>query len=230
MIIAANRETAELIPARHRAKVKTMLGIGVSAADKVDGVQAPSRPEGFVVLFVALLRPLKGGSLALKTLQLLAQKRSDSKLIFIGGGSEGERLADLARRLGVGDRVQFLGGLARPQVLGWMQVADALLLPSLRDSGGQVLLEAMAQGKPVVCLDLGGPGEIVDAESGFKIHPGEPSQVVSELAAALDKLAASPSLRQAMGEAGRLRVHEQFDWEKRGERMMQLYREVRQSN
>lgn len=226
MIIAANRETAELIPARYREKVKTMLGIGVAPGDKVDGVPPLSRPPGFVVLFVALLRPLKGGSLALKTLQVLAQKRSDAKLVFIGGGSEGSRLAELARQLGVCDRVQFLGGLPRPQVLGWMQVADALLLPSLRDSGGQVLLEAMAQGKPVVCLDLGGPGEIVSAECGFKIYPGNPSQVVSELAAALDKLATNPSLRQAMGEAGRRRVHEQFDWDRRGERMMKLYDEV----
>lgn len=228
-IIAANRETAELIPACYRHKVKTMLGIGVSASDKAEGIPPASRPDGFVILFVALLRPLKGGSLALKALQVLTQTRPDSMLVFIGGGSERSRLTELARQLGLGERVQFLGGLPRPQVLGWMQVADALLLPSLRDSGGQVLLEAMTQAKPVVCLDLGGPGEIVSAECGFKVHPDEPSQVVSALAAALDKLAGSPSLRQAMGEAGRRRVHEQFDWDKRGERMMQLYGEVRNS-
>jgi glycosyltransferase involved in cell wall biosynthesis len=228
-IIAANRETAELLPARYRGKVQTMLGIGMAASEKDKALRPAAKPEGFIILFVALLRPIKGGSLALKTLQRLASKHPEAKLVLVGRGSEGERLAALARELGVNERVQFLGGLSRPEVLGWMQVADALFLPSLRDSGGLVLLEAMAQGKPVVCLDLGGPGEIVNAECGFKIRPGEPEQVVSDLAAALDKLAANPGLRQAMGETGRCRVHEHFDWDKRGERMMEIYKKV-QSN
>jgi glycosyltransferase involved in cell wall biosynthesis len=227
VIIAANRETAEVIPARYRSKVQTMLGIGMAAAEKDEALRPASKPEGFIILFVALLRPLKGGSLAVKALQQLVRKNPEAKLVFIGRGSEGERLAALANELGVSERVQFMGGLARPQVLGWMQVADVLLLPSLRDSGGLVLLEAMAQGKPVVCLDLGGPGEIVNDECGLKIRPGEPKQVVSDLSAALDKLAADPALREAMGAAGRRRVHEQFDWEKRGERMMALYSQIK---
>ena len=225
-IIAANRETAELIPARYRSKVQTMLGIGMAAAEKDKALRPAAKPDGFVILFVALLRPLKGGSLALKGLQQLARKHPEATLVLVGRGSEGERLAALAQELGVRERVQFLGGLSRPEVLGWMQVADTLLLPSLRDSGGLVLLEAMAQGKPVVCLDLGGPGEIVNEECGFKIRPGEPDQVVSDLTAALDKLASAPALRHAMGEAGRRRVHEHFDWDKRGKRMMEIYRNV----
>lgn len=225
-IIAANRETAELIPARYRTKVQTMLGIGMAAAEKEEALRPASKPEGFIILFVALLRPLKGGSLAVKALQQLVRKHPDAKLVFIGRGSERNRLAELARELGVSERLKFLGGLPRPQVLGWMQMADVLLLPSLRDSGGLVLLEAMAQGKPVVCLDLGGPGEIVDDKCGFKIRPGEPEQVVSDLSAALEKLAAEPGLCQAMGAAGRRRVHEQFDWDKRGERMLGIYSQV----
>lgn len=222
-IIVANRETAELIPARYRTKVQTILGIGMAAAEKDQALLPASKPDGFVILFVALLRPLKGGTLAVKALTQLARKHPEAKLVLIGRGSEGERLAALARDLGVSERIQFLGPLPRPQVLGWMQTADALLLPSLRDSGGLVLLEAMAQAKPVVCLDLGGPGEIVDETCGFKIRPGEPQQVISDLSAALEKLAADPALRQTMGAAGRRRVHEQFDWEKRGERMMAIY-------
>jgi glycosyltransferase involved in cell wall biosynthesis len=128
--------------------------------------------------------------------------------------------------LGISDRVKFLGGLPRPGVLGWMQRVDVLLHPSMRDSGGLVLMEAMAAGKPVVCLDLGGPGEIVTEECGFKIRPGAPKQVVADLAAALSRLAADPALCHKLGEAGRRRIRESFDWDERGRRMLELYEEV----
>jgi glycosyltransferase involved in cell wall biosynthesis len=90
-----------------------------------------------------------------------------------------------------------------------------------------VLLEAMSQGKPVVCLDLGGPGEIVSEECGFKIRPSDPEQVGTDLAAALARLEKDPQLREIMGEAGRRRVLERFDWDKRGEVMLELYDRVK---
>ena len=147
-------------------------------------------------------------------------------LVVIGSGSEGVRLAHLAAELGIAERVRFLGGMSRQQVLSWMQASDVLLHPSLRDSGGMVLLEAMGHGKPVVCLDLGGPGEIVDEHCGFKVAPGTLAQVVADLAAALGKLAASPSLRLTIGEAGRQRVRTLFDWDKRGKTMLEIYRQM----
>jgi glycosyltransferase involved in cell wall biosynthesis len=85
----------------------------------------------------------------------------------------------------------------------------------------------MAESKPVVCLDLGGPGEIVRDDCGIKIHPGTPGQVVADFAAALSRLAADPALRQTLGEAGRRRVIEQFDWDKKGEQMMEIYQWVK---
>jgi glycosyltransferase involved in cell wall biosynthesis len=87
-------------------------------------------------------------------------------------------------------------------------------------------MEAMMAEKPVVCLDLGGPGEIVTPECGFKVRPGNPAQVVADLAEALQKLAGDQALRRAMGLAGRQRILEHFDWEHRGERMMEIYSET----
>jgi len=225
-IIAANRETGKFIPLACRPKVRTMLGIGMSAWEKGDEDAVGGKPEGFIILFVGLLEPRKGGALALKAMGRVAQSRPEATLVIIGRGAEEERLGALARELGIADRVRFLGGMSRQQVLNWMRAGDALLHPSLRDSGGTVLLEAMGHGKPVVCLDLGGPGEIVDDQCGFKVTPGNPAQVVADLAAALEKLASSPALCQAMGEAGRQRVRTHFDWDKRGETMREIYRQV----
>lgn len=223
LILVANRETAALIPARFQSKVTMMLGIGMSANETRGFNDAVSSKEGFIVLFAAVLRPIKGGALALRAFKALTRTRPDATLVFVGDGAERARLAALASDLGLADRVQFQGWLPREKVQEWMRSADVLLLPSLRDSGGMVLMEAMMAEKPVVCLDLGGPGEIVTAECGFKVRPGTPAQVVSDLAAALEGLAGDPSLRRAMGEAGRRRVLEHFDWDHRGERMMELY-------
>jgi glycosyltransferase involved in cell wall biosynthesis len=179
--------------------------------------------DEFVVLFVAVLEPRKAGTLAIRAFHRLAQARKAAVLVMIGQGPEQARLAELVHELGLRDQVRFLSGLKRSEVMGWMQVARIFLLPSLRDSAGFVFLEAMLAGKPVVCLDLGGPGELVGADCGLKIQPTTPEQVVAELAAALERLAGNPALCQTLGAAGRRRVQELYDWDKKGELMSGFY-------
>lgn len=226
VILTVNRDTARIIPRSYQSKVLPMPAAGILSTEK-STVQPPqNRPAGFVVLFVSLLQPRKGALLALRGFAGLAQSHPEATLLIIGDGEERQRMEQMVQQLNLAGRVQFLGLLPRPQVLGWMQAADALLHPSLRDSGGLVILEAMMAGKPVVCLDLGGPGEFVTPECGFKVHPGNPEQVVTDLADALKKLASDPSLRRSLGDAGRQRVLDHFDWDKRGQRMMEIYRQV----
>jgi glycosyltransferase involved in cell wall biosynthesis len=226
VILTVNRDTARLMPRRLQHKVQSMAAAGILAAEKSALEPPASRPPGFVVLYVSMLQPRKGAMLALRAFARLAGKRPEAALLIIGDGEDRRRMEEMVQELGLTGRVRFLGLLPRPQVMGWMSAADALLHPSLRDSGGLVILEAMMAGKPVVCLDLGGPGEFVTSECGFKVHPGTPEQVVADLAAALEKIAGDPALSRALGEAGRRRVLEHFDWDKRGERMMEIYRQV----
>jgi glycosyltransferase involved in cell wall biosynthesis len=84
----------------------------------------------------------------------------------------------------------------------------------------------MAAGKPVVCLDLGGPAEQVTARTGIKVAANNPEQAVSDLAQAMTVLATNPDVRHAMGEAGRERVRDVYIWEKKGDRLDALYSSV----
>ncbi|GBD39719.1 D-inositol 3-phosphate glycosyltransferase [bacterium HR37] len=95
--------------------------------------------------------------------------------------------------------------------------------PSLHDSGGWVCVEAMAAGRPVICLDLGGPALQVTEETGFKIPTRTPEQAVVEMAKAMLRLARDLDLRLKMGEARR-RVWEEFSWERQGRQMKEIYR------
>ena len=226
LILAANRDTAELMPGCYRDKVATMPAIGMSLSEGAAAVLPPVEESGYLVLFAGMVEPRKGIALALKAFERFVQAKGNATFVVIGDGPDRERLAGLARQLGISERVRFLGALPRTQVLGWMQAADALLFPSLRDSGGFVLLEAMTAGKPVICLDLGGPGEIVTTDCGIKVRPKHTEQVVADLAAALQYLANEPELGRALGQAGRRRVQEQFEWDQKGEHAMELYRQV----
>jgi glycosyltransferase involved in cell wall biosynthesis len=76
----------------------------------------------------------------------------------------------------------------------------AFLFPSLHDSGGTVVMEALSQGLPLICLDCGGPGAMLPPSCGFKIEVEgrNREQVVNDLADAMRKLAANPELRAQM--------------------------------
>ena len=87
-------------------------------------------------------------------------------------------------------------------------------------------MEAMAAGRPVICLDLGGPAVQVTRETGFKIVADEPYQAVRDLAAAMIYLVKDPKLRIGMGQAGRKLVNENYSWQVIGDRLHKLYLEV----
>ena len=104
-----------------------------------------------------------------------------------------------------------------------MRESDVFLFPSFRDGGGAVVVEAMASGIPVVCLDTGGPGFHIQKEWGIKIAPKDPELVTNEMAHALEKLYLDKDLRMKMGRAARKRAEEFYLWDRLGERMQEIY-------
>ena len=119
-----------------------------------------------------------------------------------------------------------MGSQTRRDALEMLAACHVLVHPSLHDSGGWVCLEAMAAGKPVLCLDLGGPALLVTDRTGVKVPANTPEQAVSELARAMTALGTDPDLRHAMGEAGRQRARDEYIWEKKGDQLDTLYSSV----
>jgi glycosyltransferase involved in cell wall biosynthesis len=81
----------------------------------------------------------------------------------------------------------------------------------------------MAAGRPVVCLDLGGPSLQVTQKTGIKVAAVSPDQAVADLAAALNLLASDSGLRFQLGQAGRERIMQYFDYVKKAELLMEIY-------
>ncbi|MFM6202572.1 MAG: glycosyltransferase, partial [Dolichospermum sp.] len=129
---------------------------------------------------------------------------------IVGDGPQWHQLQTLASHLGIAKKVKFWGRLPREKALDLLKDCHLLIHPSLHDSGGWVCMEAMAAGRPVICLDLGGPAVQVTEETGFKIAADEPYQVVRDLAAAMIYLVQNPELIVSMGQAGRKLVNENY--------------------
>jgi glycosyltransferase involved in cell wall biosynthesis len=150
----------------------------------------------------------------------------NSQYWIVGDGHEKTKLTELSTSLGLSECTHFLGTLSRRDYLARLQSCDVLVYSSLHEPGAFVIVEAMAAGKPVVCLDLGEPALEVTDSTGIKVPASSPEQVVSDLAAAMTRLARDPDLRIRLGTAGRQRVREQFDWDKKGLLMTKVYEGV----
>jgi glycosyltransferase involved in cell wall biosynthesis len=205
-----------------RVLVYSEVGLAVDEIYRLNNIPA-RQGNGFRLVSVGRLIHWKGFELGLRAFAQFHRQFRASDYWLIGDGPERKRLERLVHKLGVADSVRFLGSLSRAQVLENLVECDVLVHPSLHDSGGWVCVEAMAAGRPVICLDLGGPAVQVTEETGIKVRAGSPQQVVRDMAVAMNQLADDRVRCERLGAAARQRVRECFCWDKKGEWLNLLY-------
>ena len=127
---------------------------------------------------------------------------ASATLTIIGTGPEESRLKALIARLGIKDKVRWLGWVSHEDLWEHYGRYTALVFPSLHDSSGNVILEAMSQALPVICLDTGGPAAVVPGCCGLKVRAKNRSEadVVMDLAAAMQLLAENPQGSMELGQ------------------------------
>ena len=182
--------------------------------------------ETATILHVARLQEVKGTRYLLRAFASATRTRRDVQLVIIGDGPLRHSLQRLAARLGIRERVQFLGALPHAQVLAWMRRAAMLVLPGVRTATGReeglglVLLEAAAHGVPVIGSSVGGiPEAVVEGQTGFLV----PERDTDALAARLGELIEDSALRRRMGEQGRAFVEQRFDLHRQTAALEALY-------
>ncbi len=180
-----------------------------------DGTAARLGP-GRWLLTVGRLVPHKGIDTGLEALARLIDRHSDLHYAVAGVGPDRERLGSLAARLGVAERVRFLGQVEEAELPALYRSAE-LYLGLSREEGVQVegfglsLVEAQASGLPVVGAASGGiPDAVADGESGLLVPPGDSAAAANALTALLD----DEALRKAFGSAGRRRVEQTLNWDR----------------
>ncbi|WP_026341247.1 glycosyltransferase [Actinomadura atramentaria] len=184
----------------------------------------PSRPH---ILSIGRLVPRKGVETVVEALARVP----GAELVVAGGPAAGgldrdpeaRRLAALAERVGVADRVVFLGAVPHEQVPALMRAADVIVSAPWYEPFGIVPLEAMACGTPVVASAVGGHLDtVLDGTTGMLAPPRDPAALAARLRAVL----ADPARRAALGRAGAEHARERFCWSRVAARTEAAYTEL----
>jgi glycosyltransferase involved in cell wall biosynthesis len=177
-----------LVQARWRFKTEMQLSVASCRQTVQQAQRPPSTHPRFV--FAGRLLPWKGVHFAIQGLAEARRTVPAATLTVFGTGPAERWLRALAKEYGVTDAVEFVGHAPRQRFVDSLRSYTAMIFPSLHDSGGLVVLEAFANGLPVVCLNLGGPGLMVNGSCGIVIptaHANE-AQTVTRLANAFISL------------------------------------------
>jgi len=224
----AAASSAILVSARETEETFTKLGIRTVLLPECGlhwrECQPRVLPEGPLRFLInGRLEFHKGVHLAL---QALAASGVDAGLWIYGEGEFKAVLERLTRNLGLGKQVRFMGRLSYREMLRREADFDVLMLPSLHDSGSVGVLEAMAGGLPVICLDCGGSAIAVSQDCGIKVPLGDSKTVVVGLANAIRRYDADRSLVAVHSQNARRHVLENYLWDRKGEQLDSIYWQV----
>jgi len=179
--------------------------------------------KGLKLLYVGNLLYWKGLELAVLSIKSLPE---NIRLCCVGGGADRASFEALIEKHNLSDRIELVGSLAREELLAKYSTYDVFLFPSLHDSGGMAVIEAMRAGLPVVCLDAGGPGISVTLECGQVVQLGTKSEVVAGLRESILHYVEAPEDIATHGIRGRQRVIDEYDWDKNARRMLGHYKSI----
>ena len=175
-----------------------------------------------VVLTVGHVVPYKNPAGWLAVAQMVIKARPEVFFVWVGDGELYDSMRAQIIALGLKDRIKFTGFYANPST--WYEKSQFYFQPSLRESHGIAVLEAMANGLPCVVADTGGlPESVVDGETGYVCSNADPAAFAKRIIELLD----DPALRERMGAAGRRRVKKCFSEEIQEQKIMALYERLK---
>jgi glycosyltransferase involved in cell wall biosynthesis len=227
-LVVANERTRVALPRSATRRVETLVENGVDpdiwrAPD--DASPVPDSPLRLV--WIGRMMDWKAVDIAFEALTRL-EPGVEARLDLIGHGPEEESLRSIAADLGLTDGddpvVRFLGWRDQPACADVLHRSHLLVLPSLYESGGAVILEAMAAGVPSIATDWGGPRDYIeDGVTGVLVPPTSREEMVEGFASAISDLARDPERRAGMGRAAVARITSDYVWDVKIDRMLEIY-------
>ncbi|OYY48762.1 MAG: hypothetical protein B7X95_00725 [Methylophilaceae bacterium 17-44-8] len=219
-LLVANQRTAKSLPKFTCGEVIELVENGVFSSR--DTPILTNKRDGINVLFVGRLVDWKVVDVVIDAVGIT---KNPVNFIIVGDGDERASLEQLAQSKGY-HQVQFIGMVPHSEVNRYYDEADIFVLPSVRECGGAVVLEAMARGLPVIATNWGGPADYITADTGYLIDPISREYMVAEFARHIDLLATNPELRYQIGMAAIQRVKQYFMWDTKIITMIEHYQSV----
>jgi glycosyltransferase involved in cell wall biosynthesis len=223
-ILSATAATDGQLTGVDSAKVHRMLenAVDLSRFRVTPWPEAPSQQKPLEILFVGRLVPAKGVPMLLDAIAAI-RNFTPVRLNVIGDGPLRDALEQQSQQLHLNGTVRFEGNQPAARVADAMAEAHVLCLPSVRESGGGVLLEAMACGRPVIGVNFGGPAEIVDREIGALLPATGRRAVVDGLIHAFRDICSEPERWAGKARAAYARAEELYSWDAKMDAAERLY-------
>ena len=147
-------------------------------------------------------------------------------LTLLGSGPDKELILETIKKEGCENRVNIISTLPREKALDLIVKSDIFIFPSLKEGGTWALMEAMAMGLPVVCLNWTGMAVETTPETAVQINVSDPKTMEKEMGVAISLLINSQSKREKLGISARQRIKDVFNWETKGLFMEKLFNEI----
>jgi len=231
MIIAANSTNQRDYERIFHRPVELLVETGLHSVTEPDRTRFRERlinsGDPLKILWSGRMQSRKALPILLRALAEISDVAFE--LTVLGEGRQRANWTKLTKRLGLASRVTFLGQLPFAQAVAQMDQAELFCFPSLRDTSGNVVLEALAAGVPVLCFDHQGVGDIVTAACGVKLPVISPARAVEDCARTIRELANNPAQLLQMSEAATVRARD-FLWERSGDWMLAAYGKVARVN
>jgi len=226
--IGVTREACQALRDLGVARVEQLPQASL-AEDELEffGQFPPPPPGPFRVICMGRLVHWKGVYLAIRAFALFAKNDPEAELWIVNDGPFRQELEKTAARAGISSQVKFFGHLPTyADVMDKLRQSHVLMHPALHEAFGNVCMEAMAAGRPVVCLDIGGPASQVTAECGFVAPATNPEEAVRAMAGYLTRVAGDRALLAEMSEKARARVREKFTMKAMGTAISAFYEQA----
>jgi glycosyltransferase involved in cell wall biosynthesis len=226
LLLVANARTQAALPSNY-GKVKTLVenGVDLHLWQPKTYPDTPASPEPTRFLFAARLVDWKGVDILIDATARAAAK-VPLRLEIVGEGKLRHALEARVADLRLSETITFTGWLSQGDLARHMSAADVFVLPSLRECGGAVILEAMASALPTIALNWGGPADYLDNQTGILLDPAARAELVVNLSQAMIDLAQDPHRRKTMGLAARAKVESEFTWAQKIDQMIEIYRDL----
>jgi alpha-maltose-1-phosphate synthase len=230
-LLVANERTRRALPAFHLGRSQLLVENGVDLTVFKHKHQRhirsrENRVGALKLVYLGRLVDLKGVDILIEAVVGI-QSEFNLELHIVGDGVERASCELHAYNSGIADYVFFHGRIDQENCPDVLSSMDALVLPSLCECGGAVVLEAMSLGLPVIATKWGGPVDYIDDSCGILVDPaGGRAVFIQRLSEAIARLAKNPELRRSLGDSGIKRVEEKFDWEKKIDAVINIYQGV----
>nr|WP_249803755.1 glycosyltransferase family 4 protein [Bradyrhizobium zhengyangense] len=195
-------------------------------SDLVDAaLHRGAREKPLVATFVGRLVPYKGADILIEAAAMFVAA-NQLKVHIVGDGPQRRELEDLVRARGIEIGVELHGWLDHSEAQRILQCSDMMVLPSIREFGGGVVVEAMAQGVTPIVADYGGPAELVDDSCGIRVPFSDRKSLVDGIRAALGTVIATPEVLDSYAQSARKKVAEELTWNAKAKQVLRIYNAI----